>query len=108
MRKKYGVYAECSGSKNGARSIRKYNTLKEAVKEAYRLSRRRYYYTTQLTDTFIVARNTGITLNLTAGQEYVRYSVMRYGIFDRTIVILEISGGVTGVKRKFTLKEGII
>lgn len=106
--KKYGVYAVCSGSKNGAWLIREYNTLKDAVKEAYRLSRCRYHYTAQLTDIFIAASNTGITLNLTAGQEYVRYFVERYRVFDRMIAILEISGGVTGVKCTFTVKEGII
>jgi hypothetical protein len=42
------------------------------------------------------------------GQEYVRYFVERYRVFDRTIAILEIFGGVTGVKRTFTVKEGII
>lgn len=106
--KKYGVYTACSGSKNDAWLIREYNTLKEAVKEAYRLSRCRYHYTAQLTDIFIVASNTGITLNLIAGQEYVRYFVERYRVFDRTIAILEISGGQTGVKRTFIVKEGII
>lgn len=105
--KKYGVYVACIGSKNGARLIREYNTLKDAVKEAYRLSRCRYHYTAQLTDTFIVASNTGITLN-NSGQEYIRYFVERYRVFDRTIAILEIVGGVTGVKRTFTVKDGII
>lgn len=106
--KKYGVYTVCSGSKNGAWLIREYDRLKDAVKEAYRLSRCRYHYTAQLADIFIVASNTGITLNLTAGQEYVRYFVERYRVFDRTIAILEISGGVTGVKCTCTVKEGII
>lgn len=106
--KKYGVYTACGGSKNGARLIREYSDLKDTVKEAYRLSRCRYHYRAQLADTFIVASNTGITLNLAVGREYVRYVVERYGIFDRTIAIIEISGGVAGVKRTFMVKEGII
>ena len=106
--KKYGVYAAWSGSKNGAWLIREYNTLKDAVKEAYRLSRCKYHYTAQLMDIFIVASNTGITLNLTVGREYVRYFVERYIIFDDMIGFLEISGGQTGVKRTFMAKTGII
>lgn len=108
MWKKYGVYTACSGSKNGAWLIREYSELKDAVKEAYRLSRCRYHYRAQLADTFIVASNTGITLNLAVGREYVRYFVERYGIFDRTIATLEISGGVIGAERTFMLKGGII
>ena len=106
--KKYGVYTACSGSKNGAWLIREYSELKDAVKEAYRLSRCRYHYTAQLTDIFIVASNTGITLNLTAGQEYVRYLVERYRVFDRTIAIIEVFGGATGRERGFMVKEGMI
>lgn len=106
--KQYGIYVSCSGSKNGAWLIREYNTLKDAVKEAYRLARCRYHYRTQLANTFIVASNTGITLNLTVGREYVRYFVERYIIFDDTIGFLEISGGQTGVKHTFIVKAGII
>lgn len=108
MWKKYGVYTACSGSKNGEWLIREYNTLKDAVKEAYRLSRCRYHYRAQLADAFIVASNTGVALNLTSGREYVRYFVERYIVFDSTIGFLEIYGGVTGVKRSFIVKEGIL
>lgn len=55
-----------------------------------------------------MASNTGITLNLTVGKEYVRYFVERYIIFDDTVGFLEISGVQTGVKRTFMVKVGII
>jgi hypothetical protein len=106
--KKYGVYSAYSGTKMGALLIREYSELKDAVKEAYRLSRCRYHYRAQRADTFIVASNTGITLNLTVGKEYVRYFVERYIIFDDTVGFLEIYGGQTGVKRTFMVKAGII
>lgn len=106
--KKYGIYVAYSSSENGAWLIREYSELKDAVKEAYRLSRCRYHYRAQLADTFIVASNTGITLNLTVGKEYVRYFVERYIIFDDTVGFLEISGGQAGVKRTFMVKAGII
>lgn len=106
--KQYGVYVACSGSKNGALLIREYNALKDAVKEAYRLSRCRYHYRTQLADIFIVASNTGITLNLTTGREYVRYVVERYIVFDDTVGFLKISGGQIGIKHTFMVKAGII
>lgn len=95
--KQYGVYAMCRGSKNGALLIREYNTLKDAVKEAYRLARCRYHYRAQLADSFIVASNTGITLNLTVGREYVRYVVERYIVFDDTVGFIKISGGKIGI-----------
>lgn len=107
--KKYGVYTACSGSKNGgALLIREHSELKDAVKEAYRLSRSRYRYRAQISDTFIVASNTGVTLNLTAGKEYVRYSVERYAIFDDMVGFIEISGGQIGVKHTFMVKAGIM
>lgn len=106
--KKYGVYATCIGSKNGALLVREYRTLKDAIKEAYRLSRCRYHYRAQLADIFIVASNTGIALNLTVGQEYVRYFVKTYIVSDDTIGSIEILGGQTGIKRTFIVKAGII
>ena len=106
--KKYGVYVLHSGSKDEAWLTREYSELKDAVKEAYRLSRCRYHYRAQLADTFIVTSNTGVNLNLTAGKEYVRYFVGRFIIFDDTVGFIEISGGQTGVKRTFIVKEGII
>lgn len=45
--KKYGVYSAYSGTKRGALLIREYSELKDAVKEAYRLSRCRYHYRAQ-------------------------------------------------------------
>ena len=107
--KKYGVYSACSGGKNGAWLIREYSTLKGAVIEAFRLSRYRYHHrSVQLTDTFIVADNTGITLNQKIAHEYLRYSIEQCIIFDDVIGFLEISGGQTGVKHTFLVKAGIV
>lgn len=107
--KKYGVYTACSNSKNGAWLIREYSSLKDAVIEAFRLSRCRYHYiSAQLTDNFIVADNVGITLNQKIAHEYVRYSVEHCIIFDDVIGFLEISGGQTGVRHTFLVKAGTI
>lgn len=107
--KKYGVYASHSGSKNGAWLIREYSELKDAVREALRLSRCRYNHrVTQATDTFIVGDNTGITLNLQIGREYVRYLVEQYILFDDMIGFISISGGCNGIKHEFITKVGVI
>lgn len=107
--KKYGVYAACSNGKNEAFLIREYSSLKDAVTEAFRLSRCRYHHrSVQLIDTFIAGDNTGITLNRKAAYEYIRYSVEHCIIFDDVFGFLEISGGQAGVRHTFLVKAGII
>lgn len=107
--KKYGVYVSHSGSKNGAWLIREYSEFKDAVREAFRLSRCRYHHKViRLAETFIVGDNTGVTLNLQIGREYIRYSVEQYILFDDIIGFMHISGGCNGIKHEFITKVGVI
>lgn len=105
--KQYGVYAVCRGSKKGARLIRKYSALKDAVRYAFRLSRRCYHQPGIQENVFIVGDNTGGTLSL-SGNEYIRYSVYHYKVFDFALGVLEMSINKNGVQNNFILKEGAI
>lgn len=105
--KKYGVYAVCRGSKKMARLIRRYSTLKEAVREAFRLSRRCYHQPGTQENVFIVGDDTGITLSL-SGNKYIWYSVYHYKVFDFAVGVLEMSINKNCVQNNFILKEGAI
>lgn len=78
--------------------IREYDTLKDANKEAYRLARCGFRYTT-FSEEFIVGNNTGITLNLSSFNECVRYSMFKYkeiaciGVFSKQNSFLIKVGG---------------
>ena len=107
--KKYGIYYTHSGNTNKAFLIREYSTLKEAVIEAFRLSRWRYRrYSSIFTDMFIVGDNTGIALNTSIGHVYITYYVEREKLFDR------ISSRITAIaeykvgKSVCIVKEGIL
>lgn len=108
--KKYGIYAGCSGSNNGVRLIQEHNTLKEAAREAFRLSRCRYHHSDiYLADIFIVCDNTATILNWKVTGEYIiRYSVEQCIFFDNVIGFLEISGGQMGTKHTFLVKAGTV
>ena len=106
--KKYGIYFTHSGNTNKAFLIREYSTLKEAVIEAFRLSRWRYRRCISIfTDMFIIGDNTGIALNTSIGHVYITYYVEREKLFDkissRIIAIAEHK-----VVRVCIVKEGIL
>lgn len=107
MEKKYGVYAARRGSKKGARLIRKYSELKDAVRESFRLSRCCYHQPGAQENVFIVGDNTGTALSL-SGNEYIRYSVYHYKLFDFALGVLEMSINKNCVQKDFILKEGAI
>lgn len=105
--KQYGVYAVCRGSKKGARLIRKYSKLKDAVRDAFRLSRCCYHQVGAQENVFIVGDSTDVTLSL-SGKEYIRYSVYHYKVFDFAVGVLEMSINKNCVQNDFILKEGAI
>lgn len=107
--KKYGIYYTHSGSTNKAFLTRECSTLKEAVIEAFRLSRWRYRRCSSFfTDMFIVGDNTGIALNTSIGHVYITYYVEREKLFDK------ISSRITAIaehkvdKSVCIVKEGIL
>lgn len=102
--KKYGIYVAIERDVHNAFLIREYCALKDAVKEAYRLSRSRYQdKKVNFTTTFIVGNNTGISLNMFSFHEYIRYSVVKCMEVRR----LEISGGRKGYQTAFLVKGGV-
>lgn len=107
--KKYCIYYTHSGSTNKAFLTRECSTLKEAVIEAFSLSRRRYRRSSSFfTDMFIVGDNTGITLNISIGHVYIIYYVEREKLFDKiTSRIIAIAEHKVG-KSVCILKEGIL
>lgn len=103
--KKYGVYASHSGSKNGAWLIRECSELKDAVREAFRLSRCRYHHgVTQATDTFIVGDNTGIVFDTNIGRIYITYCVDYFTVFDNVVGRISMIGD----QNRWVVKVGII
>lgn len=81
--------------------IREYDTLKDAVREAYRLARCHFRNTT-FSDEFIVANNTGITLNSPTANEVIRYSVVNCIICDNIFSWIHVYWG----KHSFSVKVG--
>ena len=101
--KKYGVYAHLKESKMAPWFIREYDTLKDAVREAYRLARC-YYRNTRYSDEFIVGNNTGITLNPLAFNECIRYSIDQCIIRDDVYKSMHVYWG-NEIKHAFLIKR---
>lgn len=107
--KKYGIYYTFSGSTNKSFLTRECSTLKEAVIEAFSISRWRYRRCSSFfTDMVIVGDNTGIALNTSIGHVYITYYVECEKLFDeissRITAIAEHKGG----KSVCIVKEGIL
>ena len=101
--KKYGIYAAC-GSQNCAWLMRERSTLKDAVKEAYQISRNRYNESTsRFADTFIVGDNTGIVFDTNIGRIYITYCVDYFTVSDNVV------GRISMIdQNRWVVKVGII
>lgn len=107
MMKKYGVYRAKQNS-DTALLIRECDTLKAAVKEAYRLSRCFYPLRANKIVNFIVGNNTGV-IKTENFEEVIRYSAICYTtISEHNLVWIVAYGGYNRVKRSYIIKEEII
>ena len=105
--KKYGVYVENKNTDIEV-LIRESDTLKAAVKEAYRLSRCFYPLRANKIVNFSVGNNTGV-IKTENFEEVIRYSAICYTtISERNLVWIVIYGGYNRVKRSYVIKEEII
>lgn len=102
--KKYGVYV-ASKNPDAAVLIRECDTLKAAVKEAYRLSR--YFYSLRANKivNFIVGNNTGV-IKTENFEEVIRYSAICYTtISEHNLVWIVRYGGYNRVKRSYIIRR---
>lgn len=79
--KKYAVYEHVEGNKRSPWLLREFDTLKDANREAYRLARCNFR-NEEFSCEFIVGNNTGMTLNLSLFNEYIRYSIEHGAVFN--------------------------
>lgn len=107
--KKYGIYVACDDIKSCAWLAREYSVLRDAVTEAFRLSRcRRNQPDSRFADIFIVGDNTGIVLDTNAGRTYITYYVDHFIVFDVVIGQIVASIENDGQCNMWIVKEGVI
>lgn len=89
--------------------MRECSTLKDAVKEAYQISRNRYNESTsQFADTFIIGDNTGIVFDANVGRRYITYCVDYFTVFDNVVGRIIMIGDQNRSKNSWVVKVGII
>ena len=89
--------------------MRECSTLKDAVKEAYQISRNRYNESTsRFADTFIVGDNTGIVFDANIGRIYITYCVDYFTVFDNVVGWIIMIDGQNKSKSSWVVKAGII